>query len=459
VNRLVGEVEADITHRGLLPDGQTVLVAVSGGVDSVVLLEILHRLSARHRWNLIVAHFNHQLRGKQSDGDERFVRLLSRRLGLRCVVARERVARRAQRGGVSVEMAGRDARHAFLAATAREQHAHCVALAHHADDQVELFLLRLLRGASAEGLGGMPWSSVSPVDSQVRLVRPLLRRCKEELLDFARAWSVSFRRDQTNDSTNILRNRIRHELLPLLCRRYQPGLFEVILRQAELCAADAEFLSREARHWMSSRRPAFAELATSLQRRVVLEQLLELGIHPEFEKVESLRRKAGHPVQVGDGVVVRRCPDGTIERETAARTKGPVEVSERPILSVKLSGGSGKIHFGRYRIEWLIRKGQPPAVNRRKPGLEWFDADKVGAAVQLRTRRPGDRFQPSGMPEPCKLQDLLTNARIARARRDELAVAMNSGGTIWWVDGLRIGEACKVGLATRRFLRWKWLLK
>jgi tRNA(Ile)-lysidine synthase len=459
VNRLIGEVEADIIHRGLLPDGKTVLAAVSGGVDSVVLLEILHRLSQRHHWKLIVAHFNHQLRGKQSDGDERFVCSLARRLGLQCVVGRERVARQARLRGISVEMAGRDARHAFLAATAREQNARFVALAHHADDQVELFLLRILRGASVDGLGGMSWTSLSPRDPQLRLVRPLLGRRKDELLDLAGALSISFRRDRTNHSTDILRNRVRHDLIPLLCRRYQPGLVGVVLRQAELCAADAEFLSRVAHRWMSSRRPAFAELATSLQRRVVLEQLLKLGIQPEFDKVESLRRKAGHPVQVDNSVVVRRFPDGTIERDTVARRKPLAGDSEGPMISIRLKGRAGKINFGPYRIEWSIQRGKAPPVHRRKSGQEWFDGDAVGTVVQLRTRRPGDRFQPLGMPKPCKLQDLLTNARIAREKRDELALAVDSHGTIWWVDGLRIGEACKVGPETRRFLRWKWLLK
>ena len=458
---MAGEVEADIAERGLLPDDQTVLVAVSGGVDSVVLFEILRRLSERHQWKLAIVHFNHQLRGKDSDDDERFVQSLARRHRLRCIVGRKEVGKAAQRRGISVEMAGREARHKFLAAAARKLRA-SVALAHHADDQVELFLLRLLRGASAEGLAGMPWSAGSPADSRVRLVRPLLGRRKEELIQFARDWSVSFRPDRTNESSAILRNRIRRELIPYLCKRFQPGLVEVILRQAELCAADAEFLSQEAHHWLSSRRPAFTGLAIASQRRVIVEQLLELGIQPEFAKVESLRQTAGQAVQIDDHLIVRRSPSGTIERETPAKKRRSGDVPKRRALSVKLTGASGKITFGRYRIDWSIRsirRGTAPVVHRRRPGEEWFDGDKVGAMVRLRTRRPGDRFQPLGMPAPCKLQDLLTNARIARLRRDELALTTDSSGTIWWVDGLRIGEACKVGPATRRILRWKWLLK
>jgi tRNA(Ile)-lysidine synthase len=458
VNRLVGEVEADILERGLLPDGQRVLVAVSGGVDSVVLLEILHRLAGRHRWDLVVAHFNHQLRGRQSDGDERFVRSLAVRLGLGCVVGRDGVAGRARRRGVSVEMAGRDARHEFLAAAARDQKADTVALAHHADDQVELFLLRLLRGAGAEGLGGMKWAGASPADSGVCLVRPLLQRRKEVLIHFARSWSISFRPDRTNDSSDILRNRIRNELIPLLRKQYQPGLVDLILRQSELCGADAEFLTEQAKRWLAVRRPKFSRLPTALQRRVVLEQLLQFGIEPEFEKVEALRQEPDRPVQIREGVVIRRTADGVVGRAKWVR-RPDSGIAERSLaVSVKLTGASGKVSLGRYRIEWAVRTGKAPAVTRRTAGREWFDADKVGSVVELRTRRAGDRFQPLGMPAPCKLQDLLTNARIPREQRAELLVALDEDGVMWWVDGLRIGEGHKVRVDTRRFLRWRWSL-
>jgi len=148
LSRWIREVEQSIASRELLRDGQKILLAVSGGLDSMLLLHLLRHLAGAHRWKLTVAHFNHQLRGPAADADERWVLQTARRLGLRAVSGRADVAAAARAAGISLEMAGRALRHDFLARMARKHRIPAVALAHHADDQVELFFLRLLRGTS-----------------------------------------------------------------------------------------------------------------------------------------------------------------------------------------------------------------------------------------------------------------------------------------------------------------------
>src|SRR5580658_4177539 len=173
--------------------GQKILAAVSGGVDSMVLLHALKISSAARRWKLIVAHFNHGLRGRASDADEAFVRKAAAALKLSFVAGRADSKKYAKGSKLSIEMAGRKLRHEFLANAAQERKIKCVALAHHADDQVELFFLRLLRGAGGSGLAGMKWRSPSPVDKRITLIRPLLDYSKAELERFARDNKIRYR--------------------------------------------------------------------------------------------------------------------------------------------------------------------------------------------------------------------------------------------------------------------------
>ena len=173
-----------MASRRLLPGGEKILVAVSGGADSMVLLHALHALAPLKRWQLRVAHFNHQLRGRASDADEKLVLRAAAKLKLPVVVGRADVKAAAREKRLSIEMAARRLRHEFLSQAARRQGIATIALAHHADDQVELFFLRLLRGTGGEGVAGMKWHSPSFVDKKIALVRPLLDCSKEALLEF-----------------------------------------------------------------------------------------------------------------------------------------------------------------------------------------------------------------------------------------------------------------------------------
>jgi len=210
-----------IRRRQLFCKGQTILVAVSGGLDSMVLLKVLHELCSRDDWKLVVAHLDHQLRGNASRADARLVSNTARKLRLPLVTEKADVRRLAQNHKLSLEMAARKLRHDFFARTAMGLGIPTIALAHHADDQLELFFLRLFRGSGGDALGGMKWRSSSPGDDQVALARPLLDLPKEVLQEFASQRRIPFREDASNRSLDFQRNRIRHELLPLLRRHYQ----------------------------------------------------------------------------------------------------------------------------------------------------------------------------------------------------------------------------------------------
>ena len=301
VSELLGQVERTIERRGLFQDGQPILVAVSGGLDSMVLLRVLHQLAAGHAWQLKAAHLNHQLRGRSSDADARLVGRVAATLGLPCVIGRSDVRGLARAGGLSLEMAARKLRHDFLAREAAPLARPTVALAHHADDQLELFFLRLLRGCGGEGLAGMKWRSPSPSNSSVALVRPLLDQPKAALRQWAAARNVPFREDASNARLDIQRNRIRHQLLPLLRRHYQPALHRTILRLMDIIGDEAAFAAQAAQEWLAQRGAAtpFAELPVAVQRRGIQLQLLAQGLEPDYELVEQLRTCPNRAVTVG----------------------------------------------------------------------------------------------------------------------------------------------------------------
>ncbi len=441
-----------IRAHDLLRPGETVLVAVSGGCDSMVLLEVLHRLAAAASWRLEVAHFNHQLRGRASRADQALVERTARRLGLECRVGSGDVRGHARARGMSLEMAARELRHAFLASAAREAGAVKIALAHHADDQVETFLLRVLRGSGSEGLAGMKWKAPSPADPERQLIRPLLAETRATLRAFARAAGVAFREDLSNRRADTVRNVLRRRVVPVL-RRLQPALAVTVPRLMGGLADEADYLLEVARQWLVRRRPAFGRLHPAVQRRVLQLQLRARGVEPDFETIERLRTAPGSPTTAPGGVVVRRTASGQVR--VAPPPTPAFSGAERRL---DLATAAGAAEFAGVCFRWRLRTrraGRPLRISPL-PERELLDAEQVGSTVVLRHWRPGDRFQPLGLPAPAKLQDLFVNARVPRPERHRRVVATRADGLVFWVEGLRPGEAVRLRPTSRRVLEWRW---
>jgi tRNA(Ile)-lysidine synthase len=455
VSELAEQIDRGIRTRGLFRRGQKILIAVSGGVDSMVLLHVLHKLASKNKWRVTIAHLNHQLRGRGSDADERLVTRAARKLDVPIVSARADVKGIARTGKLSLEMAARKARHEFLAQTASRLKISHIALAHHADDQVELFFLRLLRGSGSEGLAGMKWRSPSPANRDIQLVRPLLGESKESLRDFAAAEKIPFREDASNEWLDIQRNRIRRELLPLLRRKYQPALERTVLRVMEILRAESEFTNVAAAAWVGGgskdSEGGFAKLPIAVQRRCVQAQLLGHGVPADFALVERLRTSPGKPFMIVPRVAVVCDPNGQLHFQNYA-----VVASKPGRFEIELAGGAGEAVFDGRRIGWAVRGRKSVGRPGREPGKEWFDADKVGPRIVLRHWQPGDRFQPIGMSQPVKLQDLFVNQKIPRERRHDLIVAVTGGNEVFWVENLRISERFKLTPRTTRQLIWQW---
>ena len=445
---LLQRIEQNIQNRDLFGRGGKVLVAVSGGLDSMTLLHMLKELSCRHQWRLVVAHFNHRLRERASDADEKLVRKTAAAMKLPLVADSADVKTFAAKLKLSVEMAARKLRHEFVARAARKQGIKTIAIAHHADDQVELFFLRLLRGSGGEGLAGMKWRSPSPADRMILLIRPLLDFSKAELLGFARENKIHFRNDATNFSTDFLRNRIRNELLQLLRKNYQPALDKAVLRLMEIVGAESKFAAETARQWLKQRKPDFERLPIAIQRRVLQLQLTEVDVAPDFDLIESLRQSADRFVSIGPNICIARDESGKVKLRT--ESKLGFKPNE---LVLNLTDRTRAAVFDGAKFWWQTgSRGRSPHQNQQ----EVFDADKIGGGIVLRHWHAGDRFQPIGLKSAAKLQDLFVNAKISASRRRELVLATTADGEIFWVEGLRIGERFKLTPQTKRKLVWNW---
>ena len=452
MSEFLQRLEDEIRVRELLSHRQKILVAVSGGVDSMVLLHVVNTLASKNRWQLSIAHFNHQLRGRAGDADEKLVRKTAAALKLPLVVERADVKSFARNSKLSIEMAARKLRHEFFARVAREWENSTVALAHHADDQMELFFLRLLRGAGGEGLAGMKWHSPSPVDKTISLIRPLLGFSKTEVLAFARKQKISFRDDATNFSGDFLRNRIRNELLPLLQKKYQPGLSKTVLRLMDIVGAETEFVSKAASQWLTQPMAKFEKLPMAVQRKILQSQLTALGLVSDFDLIEQLREKKGKLINVSSRLSVARDLTGNLRVQEHVSQE--FNAAER---TLKLSGRAGEVAFGGYRLHWSLNGfsgSRERSPHQRR--TESFDAGKVGGEIILRHWRAGDRFQPIGLKSSAKLQDLFVNAKIPATQRRKLVLATTATGEIFWVPGLRISERFKLDLPTKRALVWQW---
>jgi tRNA(Ile)-lysidine synthase len=454
-----------VRQQQLFVPGQHLLVAVSGGPDSVALLSLLHRLARSWRLTLTAVHCNYGLRGAESDGDESFVSTFCRERHLSLVIHRPRLAKRRQRS--SLQAAARDARYDFMKQLAHEVGADCIAVGHTANDQAETLLMWMLRGAGMAGLVGMPYAR------EDRIIRPLLAATREEVLAYLEHEGLTYRRDSSNEKPLYHRNRIRKELLPVITR-LAPAAVRVLQRQADLLREDEQYLeqitnklvralvSHDSRGVQRVDRQAVIELPVALQRRLVraiLQTYDEEGRASSLRVVESVRRlllkgRNGARLSLKQALVtldqgsVRFHPSGGEQKDEIASRYGKRETLALPVPStVYWARTNQQIH-----VQLMTRRAAEEVGGTPSQGLVWFDADWFSEPLLVRTWQAGDRFFPHGMGgKSKKLQDFFTDRKVARHERGKVPLLVAPEG-ILWVVGMRQDERFVVRDGTTRCL-------
>ena len=467
---MLDKARKTIKKFNMLKKGDAVVVCVSGGVDSVVLLHVLTGLAEEYRLSIMAVHLNHSLRGKESDRDEAFVRRLAKKMGVRFVSKKVHV-RSLAKGGESLQDAARDARLRFFEETAGRYKAQRIATGHNMDDQAETMIMRLLKGAGLAGLGGIP-------PKRGKYIRPLIDIGRGEIEEYAAAEGLKFVQDSSNRSTKYLRNRIRLELMPML-ESYNPRFKCDMARLARILARDEDYLRcradgsykrirvRQGKNIIAMDLKKLKGLHDAVKARVFFMALEELlGSSKGFysyhvvDFLELLRSDAPNAsIDLPHNLTVYKEYDRiTVERSQKSEVRS--QKRDEGILFEQELKTNGKtaviadrgIRIADFKTKIINRNSAFRIPHSAIQGVAHFDYDKLKFPLMVRNFRPGDRFVPFGMQGHKKLKDLFIEKKIARRKRGLIPIIV-SGNDIIWVAGIRQAEHGKVEADTKRMLK------
>ena len=448
-------VQKFMEEEGMLSGEDSIVCALSGGADSMAMTHILFQIVGKER--LLCAHVNHGIRGEEADGDEEFVQNWCRDMGLELRVFRADVPKEAKATGEGLEECGRRLRYRFLGELSQKNGA-LIATAHTRSDQAETVLLHLIQGAGARGLSGI-W----PVRGNI--IRPVLCLSREETVGYCRENGILWREDSTNRCLDYTRNRLRHQVLPLL-REMNPNMEEALVRTADSFRQDESCLDKIARELVEKARlpekrglsvPSLQKADEAVLIRALRCCLEEEGcLRPEavhIRKAAALVRQAGGKMDLPGGFFLEVWRDRLcVSRKSSAQTAW-----ETPVLHEKTILGDGRTLFREVCPVSEIKK-RIKFHNLLFPIL--LDYDTISHSqdkLTVRTRRGGDYFSPAGRGVSKTLKKLFSEERIPAMQRDCLAV-LELEGEILWVEGFGVCERCRIGTNTQTVLLL-WLLE
>jgi tRNA(Ile)-lysidine synthase len=454
----------DFTRQhNLVSGGEKLVVAVSGGADSVCLLHILVRLKEKLKIKLHLAHLNHQLRDAESEADADYVSDLARKLGITATVERRDVKAYQKKMRLSPEEAAREVRYHFLTEVAGATGAKRVAVGHTRDDHIETILMHLIRGAGTRGMRGLqPYTEWTSKTGGLIVIRPLLEVSHQDTEDYCRQHRLAPRLDASNLSLSPLRNRIRQQLLPLL-QSYNPGIAEALLRTGRIAGDDIDFMDKEtARLWNKIARQegeaiildrkGVDRLPPTLQRyllRASAERLLGSAKDIEMRHIEEMMALVGKPA--GKRLSLPGDLSFATGYDKYQLTTDLTDLSPFPKLEgeVRLNI-PGQTLLSGWRIEATIIKREE--VTEKDGFTAHLDLAKTGDKLIVRARKRGDRFQPLGLSLPKKVGEFMIDAKIPQAWRQQVPIVC-SPSQIVWVVGWRIDDRVKVSDNTKQVLR------
>jgi len=464
---LLHALESLAAAQSLWQSGDTIIVGVSGGPDSTALLDMLCRLAPEHKLTIVAAHVDHGFRGEESAREAEAVMRLAAELGVPCERTFIDVPAFIEETRLNAQVAAREKRYAFLFATAHKYGASRIALAHHADDQAETVMMRIIRGTSPSGLAGIP---LKRTEKNVELIRPLLRMNKADLLRYCTERELVYSLDSSNYKRHYFRNAIRLDVLPALAE-HNPQLPGSLARLAELASAEDDWMEIETRRIFGDYvkhvadgcqigRKQLLGLHVALQRRLIKLILKHMGMEAEttsFDGVETIRMAAADDasstwsVDAGSGIRCLREYDtmrflyvGAPNSLAPGNSGGYAYSVEEETLSLAVPEAAATLTFLRVAFTGGGR------LTSRYEAV--FDADELHFPLTVRNRRSGDRMRVLGLNGAKKVQDMFVDDRIPPSKREKLPLLVDADGIIVWIPGVRRGVTAPITDKTQHVL-------
>ena len=446
----VNNFEDNFLHHQMVTPDQSILLAISGGMDSMVMLDLFSQLRERLNLQLSIVHVNHQLRGEESTNEEEFVQEMSIKYGIPCYCERVDVVSYAHEHRLSKQQAARKLRYECFERIRRKLDAQAVATAHHADDNAETVLLNILRGTGIHGLAGIPIKRETGC-----IIRPLLFVTRSDIEAYAIKQNIKFRNDSSNQSIIYHRNLLRHAIIPVLQER-NPNIIHILNRISTLMrdvddrlrklvndALASLYYQDSQERWVLNIKK-FKSVQKFFWNEVFVELLNRLQIEPTEKKVNALLRlcslPTGRTVELSGTVSAQRNRDGIVinRRHSLKPSIQPVELGKN-------------YDYNGYRV--TISKPEPvPVTFTGTSDVEYIDANRLGEQLVLRSWETGDWFIPLGMKAKKKLSDFFIDQKIPRYQKTSIPI-LESDGDIVWICGKRLDDRFKISEHTKTAIR------